>query len=289
MGDGARVPPSRRGCIATIEQIPSASREAVAAISCQPGANRAVVRWKGLLHPLAALLRRLFRRRAPHSAQARFRSAAERIAAEAGAAVSAACATGAGHSATAHRSARIDRTFTAATANAETDDAAPPERGFLAGTAVMLMTGTTEIDRLVPGRRLVTRAGAMPIAALRRRQPRKPLVHVAPGVFGPDQTTALVLAADQPVRLEPWRRLLFPGRGPVVRAAELVDGQFVTRLEPRPGMALVEILTERPALARIGGHDFPTAAPAPAHPSRGPVEEDPIARPAPRLASGARR
>lgn len=135
-----------------------------------------------------------------------------------------------------------------------------PERGFLQSMPVMLMTGTEQIGKLHPGARLITRSGAAPVLAVRRARPRKPLVRFAPGVFGPQQEMALILGADQPVRIEPWRQLLHTGRGAVVRAEELVDGHFITRIPAPDGMELVEPMTDRPALARIGMHDFPLEA-----------------------------
>ncbi len=304
MAEGARVPPAGRRRVSTIGPIAPASREntvsrkgAAAWPACPRDASGKAHRHAGnhragahragwarpslptglpeLTRPFGALLRWIFRQRSSRAGSGRTGHVAGSTGVES-AERRPAPSLRLGEATIAPPLSRIAG-IESADATAGPLEAGPPERGFLAGTPVMLMTGAADIDRLARGLRLVTRSGAMPVLALRRRRPRKPLVHVAPDVFGPDQSTALVLGADQPVRLEPWRQLLFPGRGPVVRAAELVDGQFVTRLAPRPGMMLVEILTGRPALARIGGHDFPTSAPMPAETADAPAKEDPVA------------
>jgi hypothetical protein len=104
--------------------------------------------------------------------------------------------------------------------------------GVLAGTFICTLDGLLPVEFLQPGDRVVTRAGARPIAAvsvLRRRA--MDLVRIRSSVLGPDQPAQdLLVAPGQPLIVRDWRaRALYGSATAAIPAARLVDDEFVVR------------------------------------------------------------
>lgn len=107
----------------------------------------------------------------------------------------------------------------------------PLAQGMVAGTMVRTLDGVLPVDYLIPGDRIVTRAGARRLTSMsvvHRKQ--IDLVRLRASTMGhdrPDQD--LLLAPGQPVVIRDWRaQALYGVAVAAIPAARLVDGEFVS-------------------------------------------------------------
>ena len=106
----------------------------------------------------------------------------------------------------------------------------PPAPGMLAGSRVRTLEGVLPVEYLMPGDRIVTRAGARRLVSVSvavRKMVR--LVRIRASTMGhdrPDQD--LLLSPDQPVTIRDWRaEALYGAPVAAIPAARLADGEFI--------------------------------------------------------------
>lgn len=126
---------------------------------------------------------------------------------------------------------------------------------LVAGTPVLTMRGELAVDELRPDDRLISRAGAIPLAALARSGPAKvKLFRVNARALGhdrPDQD--ILLTADQPILLRDWRaKAMFGTAAAVVPVSRLADGAHVKR-EPAGSVVLYRVTLPRAAVIYVAG------------------------------------
>ena len=127
--------------------------------------------------------------------------------------------------------------------------------GLLPGTLLLTQDGEIPVEFLNPGDRVITRdAGLVRVDAVSRFTRRLAAVRFAAGTLGanrPDQD--LILPAGQPVLVRDWRaRALFGRSQAMVRAAALIDDEFITRLDARD-MTLHQLHFARAHVIYAGG------------------------------------
>lgn len=108
-----------------------------------------------------------------------------------------------------------------------------PSHAVAAGAVVYTLEGALPVEFLVPGDRLLTRAGArklieVEVTTLRNAR----VVRVTSGALGgarPDGD--VILAANQPILIRDWRdwrvRALYGTAQALVPASQLADGEYV--------------------------------------------------------------
>jgi len=103
---------------------------------------------------------------------------------------------------------------------------------FAQGTGILTLDGILPVEYLSPGDRIVTRAGAMRLLAVHVHTADTPLIRVAPSSLGHDRPGhPLLLTPETEVLVRDWRASAMFGRAQaMVRAARLVDGDYVTRV-----------------------------------------------------------
>ena len=103
------------------------------------------------------------------------------------------------------------------------------------GTSVTTLEGVLPVEYLLPGDRILTRAGMMPIASVTAHRLHHPdLVRIRAHALDRDRPhDDVLLAADQPIHLRDWRaKAMFGTVSATVALARLVDGDQIRRERP---------------------------------------------------------
>lgn len=104
------------------------------------------------------------------------------------------------------------------------------EPGILLGTPVMTLEGDLPVEFLMPGDRVLTRAGMRRILSIEvTRVQNARVVHIAPDSLGVGRPTdEITVSPHQGVNLRDWRaRALYNRAEAVVPALRLCDGEHV--------------------------------------------------------------
>lgn len=127
--------------------------------------------------------------------------------------------------------------------------------GIAAGTPVMTLDGALPVEFLMPGDRVLTRAGmrilrAVDVAVLHDA----PMVRIGADTMAVDTPDAdLMVIPDQPVLVRDWRARAFgSGAQAMVAAAQLVDGEFI-RAETVAELRLFTLCFDAPVVIYAGG------------------------------------
>jgi len=110
------------------------------------------------------------------------------------------------------------------------------------GARIYTLDGALPIEYLEPGDRIITRAGARRLRAVRSGDYVGPLVRVAPGALGHDRPGApLLLGPQARLLLRDWRvKLIYGKQEALVAACSMIDGQYVTKGNGRARMFVLE-------------------------------------------------
>jgi Hint domain len=106
----------------------------------------------------------------------------------------------------------------------------PAAPGILAGTTVRTLDGLLPVEFLVPGDRIVTRAGMRRLTSISVVSRKMiDLVRIRASTVGHDRPEQdLFVAPGQPILIRDWRaKALFGVAVAAVPAARLADGEFV--------------------------------------------------------------
>jgi hypothetical protein len=127
--------------------------------------------------------------------------------------------------------------------------------GMLAGTVVLTLEGALPVDYLAPGDRVITRAGARPIARIEVTVVRHArVVRIAQDTLGVGKPQdAVTVSAAQGILLRDWRaKALFGTAQAVVAASRLVDGQYI-KAETLAEARLYTLIFAQPCVISAGG------------------------------------
>jgi len=130
-----------------------------------------------------------------------------------------------------------------------------PRAGFVGGTILLTQEGEMPVEFLSAGDRIITRdAGMVRLERIGHRRTLTRAISFAAGSLGhtrPDQD--LVLPAAQMILIRDWRaEAMFSAKPAMVRADELVDGEFVRDLGPQK-MMLHQLHFADPHVVYAGG------------------------------------
>lgn len=131
------------------------------------------------------------------------------------------------------------------------------------GTPVLTLQGELPVEHLLPGDRLITRAGAMPVTAVSSRLATdEALLRVSARALGHDRPAEDVLLAEgQPVLIRDWRsKALFGASEAVVPLSRLIDGSHIRR-EAQSPVRMIRLDLPRAAVIYAGGLEL-AATPA---------------------------
>lgn len=134
-------------------------------------------------------------------------------------------------------------------------DLHPVNHGIVEGTGVLTLRGELPVETLRPGDRVVTRAGALRLAAADRRVDRLArLVRVSAAALAEDcRDEDVWIAAGQPVLVRDWRaRALAGAERAMIPAIRLCDGEYI-RAEMRRDAAIWTLRFDIPAVVYAGG------------------------------------
>ena len=100
------------------------------------------------------------------------------------------------------------------------------------GTGILTLDGNLPVEYLSPGDRIVTRAGAMRLLAMRVHKAEASLIRVAPSSLGHDRPGhPLLLTPETEVLVRDWRAKAMFGRAQaMVAVSRLVDGDYIRRV-----------------------------------------------------------
>lgn len=135
--------------------------------------------------------------------------------------------------------------------------------GLMAGTVVLAGDGEIPVDHLMPGDRIISRdAGILRLDRIDRARCITRAIRIAAGSLGDTRPEEdVILPADQPLLIRDWRAQAIFGRDQaLVRAGDLVDGEFITDL----GLRKLELYNLRFAARHViyaGGLELASAAP----------------------------
>jgi len=144
-----------------------------------------------------------------------------------------------------------------------TADALPQVRGLAAGTIVLTLAGALPVEHLTAGDRIITRAGARSLRAIRSEAVASArMVRVSASALGIDQPEDdLLLAADQPVLIRDWRAKAMKGVSQAMMpASTLVDGEYI-RAEAVSGQRIFTLEFDVPVVIYAGGLELATVDP----------------------------
>jgi hypothetical protein len=144
-----------------------------------------------------------------------------------------------------------------------TVDALPKVRGLAAGTIVLTLAGALPVEHLTAGDRIITRAGARSLRAIRSEAVASArMVRVSASALGIDQPEDdLLLAADQPVLIRDWRAKAMKGVSQAMMpASTLVDGEYI-RAEAVSGQRIFTLEFDVPVVIYAGGLELATVDP----------------------------
>lgn len=128
------------------------------------------------------------------------------------------------------------------------------------GTPVMTLQGEMPVEHVLPGDRLVTRSGAMPVLAVSSRPSATELLRISARALGHDRPAEDVLVDEaQLVLIRDWRaKALFGQPEATVPAARLIDGVHIRR-EPGAHTRMVRLSLPRAAAIYAGGLELVAA------------------------------
>jgi hypothetical protein len=122
------------------------------------------------------------------------------------------------------------------------------------GAGVLTLEGLLAVEHLAPGDRIVTRAGAVRLAAVQEHRAAGPMICVAPGCLGHDRSgQPLLLSPETKVLLRDWRaRAMFGKAQVMVAISKLVDGAFIRRVAGA-GLPLFALSFDAPQVIYVDG------------------------------------
>lgn len=130
-----------------------------------------------------------------------------------------------------------------------------------AGTPVLTLEGIMPVDQIVPGNRIVTRAGSVPVSDVTSTLVETPeMVRVSPSALcDPRPDDDMLLPADQPVLVRDWRaRAMFGASQAMVPVRRLIDGQYI-RPEPVAPIRMWRLCMPRAVVIYAGSLEVATA------------------------------
>ncbi|MFN4171104.1 MAG: Hint domain-containing protein [Pseudorhodobacter sp.] len=136
-----------------------------------------------------------------------------------------------------------------------------PHLGALAaGTVVLTLSGAIPVEHLTAGDRIITRAGARPLRAVRCEIVASArMIRISASALGIDQPDEdILLAPDQPVLIRDWRAKAMKGVSQAMMpASALVDGEYI-RSESVAGARVYTLEFDAPAVIYAGGLELAT-------------------------------
>lgn len=144
----------------------------------------------------------------------------------------------------------------------EAQTVAPYALDLPRGTPVMTMQGVMPIEHLLPGDRVITRAGAVPLVAVAALPPAPvAIVRVSARALGHDRPAEdICLPADQPILIRDWRaKALFGQLEAVVPLSRLIDGAYV-QAAPVATLPLIRLGLPRATVVQAAGLELATPA-----------------------------
>ncbi|MCT8160081.1 Hint domain-containing protein [Pseudoruegeria sp. SHC-113] len=128
--------------------------------------------------------------------------------------------------------------------------------GIVHGTPILTLDGALPVEFLCPGDRIITRdTGMVRLLGVESFEASLRPVHVSPGALGNDSPgQAIRLHPAQQVHLRDWRATaLFGAARALVRAEDLVDGEFIRRAGPSKTLRFTALTFERAEVIYAGG------------------------------------
>lgn len=112
----------------------------------------------------------------------------------------------------------------------ETLQTLPQIAGLTAGTQILTLSGAMPVEFLSPGDRIITRAGARTLRALRVEvTPAARMIRISASALGIEQPEDdMIVSPDQQMLIRDWRAKALKGADQAVVAAhKLVDGEYI--------------------------------------------------------------
>lgn len=133
--------------------------------------------------------------------------------------------------------------------------------GICGGTMVLTLRGEMPVDILRPGDRIITRSGAMTLKTVSRQRVIAPCVRVAAGSLGHNRPEEdMILPEGAMVHIRDWRAQALRGTPAAdIAAADLVDGEFVTR-DPDAEVEIYHLAFDEDEVIYAGGLEVRCAA-----------------------------
>jgi hypothetical protein len=127
--------------------------------------------------------------------------------------------------------------------------------GLMANSIILTLDGEKRVADLSKGDRIITRdAGMVPLRGTTRRRITCDTVRIKAGSLGhtrPDRD--VTLPAGHPILIRDWRAdALFNTRQAVVRAGQLIDGEFITDAG-RQALITYDLHFDRPHILYVDG------------------------------------
>ena len=105
-----------------------------------------------------------------------------------------------------------------------------PTCGLAAGTLVLTLSGAVPVERVAPGDKVITRAGARSVVAVDIAVVQNArMIRVREDILGKDRPEAdTLLSPEQPILIRDWRAKAMVGLDQAVMAAQrLADGEYI--------------------------------------------------------------
>jgi len=139
----------------------------------------------------------------------------------------------------------------------------PHVGGLAAGTVVLTLAGALPVEHLTAGDRIITRAGARSLRAIRSEAVASArMIRVSASALGIDQPEEdILLSPNQPVLIRDWRAKAMKGVSQVMMpASALADGEYI-RSEAVTGKRIFTLEFDAPVVIYAGGLELATVDP----------------------------
>jgi hypothetical protein len=116
------------------------------------------------------------------------------------------------------------------TAKKNQDQTLPQIAGLMVGTQVMTLAGILPVEFLSAGDRIVTRAGARTLRAIRvEMAPASRMIKISASALGVEKPEEdIIVSQDQQILIRDWRAKALKGVDQAVMPAhKLVDGEYI--------------------------------------------------------------
>jgi hypothetical protein len=140
--------------------------------------------------------------------------------------------------------------------------ALPQIAGLKAGTTVMTLAGECPVEALTAGDRIITRAGARTLRAIREEAaPAARMICISASALGVEKPAEdMIVAPDQKLLIRDWRAKALKGAdNAVVEARNLVDGEYIRSVSV-PGGHFYTLEFDAPVVIYVGGVELASTA-----------------------------